>query len=374
MPPQLDSGRRLLYHAFPGPSRGVRGDHPGAPDLGVAQLDLMMRYGLLLTPETLRIPPNDDARNREPPTVEFRQARACLTLVESRAELWQETRFDEYGRPTSHVSLFGEFAVGIDPIRARELGAVPVIYFYSGGDAAHGRVSHEILFTLRELRSLAIALARLEAKAGIEGRDTLGTATLDALGYVLQGEPIVRKRVDAACPGPARVAVDLLDTDRRPAWNLVDMIDAMFDLFQTADSHSCPESLAYYHEREWRIAPLFSAGVRCRRLRAEIARGETELPPWVAELRARLRSLDGDFFTDEVLDDSAILHGTQDVAFFDFVEEVVCPAESAAAVGGLLQRYGNLCGVQRGDGPVVFVLSGRRRPGSLQVLSDGDGD
>ena len=189
MPPQLDSGRRLLYHAFPGPSRGVRGDHPEVPDLGVAQLDLMMRYGLLLTPETLRIPPNDDARNCEPPTVEFRQARACLTLVESRAELWQETRLDEYGRPTSHVSLFGEFAVGIDPIRARELGAVPVIYFYSGGDAAHGRVSHEILFTLRELRSLAIALARLEAKAGIEGRDTLGTATLDALGYVLQGEP-----------------------------------------------------------------------------------------------------------------------------------------------------------------------------------------
>ena len=358
---QLDPARRLLYHAFPGPSRGVRGEHPKGLDLGVAQLDLMMRYGLLLTPECLRIPPNDAARNREPPKVEFRQARACLTLVESREELWQETRLDEYGRPISHVRLFGEFAVGIDPIRARELGAVPVIYFYSGGDSAHGRVSHEILFTLRELRSLAIALARLEAKAGIEGRDTLATATLDALGYVLQGEPIVRERVDAAGPRSARTAVDLLDTDRRPAWNLVDMIDAMFDLFQTADSHSCPESLAYYHEREWRIAPLFTAGVRCRRLRVESASGEGELPPWVGELRARLRSLDSDFFTEQVLDDSAILHGTHDRTFFDFVEEIVCPAECAAGVAELLGRHGDLRGIQRGDGPVVFVLSGRRQ-------------
>ncbi len=354
---ELNPDRRLLFHAFPGPSRGARRERRGIVDLGIAQLDLMIRYGLLLTPERLTIPENAAAVNREPPKVEFRQARACLTLVESREELWRKTRLDEHGRPTSHVGLFGEFAVGIDPIRARELGAVPVIYFYSGGDSAHVRVSHEMLFTLRELRSLAIALARLEAKAGIEGRDTLDTATLDAVGYVLHGDPIVRERVDKADRRAARIAVDLLDTDRRPAWNLVDMIDGMFDLFQTADSRSCPESLAYYHEREWRIAPLFSSGVRCRRLKTETAAGENGLPPWVRELRARLRALDGDFFAEQVLDDSAILHGTRDRTFFDFVEEVVCPTEAAAGVSDLLGSHADLARVDRLGGPAVFVRS-----------------
>ena len=66
---------------------------------------------------------------------------------------------------------------------------MPVIYFNSGSDSAHARVSHEMLFTLRELRSLAIALARLEAKEGIEDRDTLDAPTLDAVGYVLEGSP-----------------------------------------------------------------------------------------------------------------------------------------------------------------------------------------
>ena len=354
---ELSPARRLLFHAFPGPSRGAQGERRETVELGIAQLDLMMRYGLLLTPEHLRIPENDAAVNREPPKTEFRQARACLTLVDNREELWRRTRLDEYGHPISHVELFGEFAVGIDPIRARELGAVPVIYFYSGGDSAHARVSHEILFTLRELRSLAIALARLEAKARIEDRDTLVTATLDAVGYVLEGEPIVRKRIEAVDRGTARSAVDLLDTDRRPAWNLVDMIDAMFDLFQTADSRSCPESLAYYHEREWRIAPLFSSGVRCRRMKTEIATGERDLPAWVRDFRTRLRALDGDFFSEQILDQCAILHGTRDRTFFDFVEEIVCPTEAAAGVADLLGTDADLVRVGRRNGPAVFVRS-----------------
>ena len=112
---------------------------------------------------------------------------------------------------------FGEFAVGIDPTRAREFGAAPVTYVYSGGDSAHARVSHEVLFSRGALRSLAIALARLEAKAGIEDRDTLDR---DAGRCRLRfgGKTIVREQVDAVDRRTTRAAVDLLDTDRRPAW------------------------------------------------------------------------------------------------------------------------------------------------------------
>lgn len=353
----LTSQRRLLYHAFPGASRSAGNEQRNTLHQGIMQIDLMMRYGLLLTPEILTIPLNKVAKNREAPKTKFCQARACFTLVENREELWLNKRLDEFGQSTSHVSLFGEFAVGLDPIRARECGALPVIYFYSGGDSAHKTVSQEILFTLRELRSLAIALARLEAKARIEGRDTLDAATLDAIGYVLAGDPVVRERIHATDQDAARAAVELLDTDRRPAWTLVDWIDAMFDLFQTADSSSSPESLAYYQEREWRITSLFSTGVRCRRLRLDKTSGERELPTWVPELRSKLRSLDSDFFTEEVLNESTILHGTQDRTFFDFIEEIVCPAEAAAGVANLLHTNEFRPVGRGGEGPVVFVRS-----------------
>lgn len=153
---------RRLFHAFPGASRrsSAKIGRREAVHQGIAQLELMMRYGLLLTPEPLEIPVNEAARfsDWEPPKTVFRQARACFTLVEDREELWLDRRLDEFGERTSHVSLFGEFAVGLDPIRARALGAVPVIYFYSGDGLIHTRVPHEVLFTLRELRSVAIAL------------------------------------------------------------------------------------------------------------------------------------------------------------------------------------------------------------------------
>ena len=313
--PALTAMRPLLYHAFPRPSGRSGIPRTALLSKGVSQITLMMRYGLLLTPEILTIPVNRAAKNRENPQTEFRQARACFTLVESRNELWLNKRLDAFGDATSHISLFGEFAVGIDPIRARELGALPVIYFYSGGESAHAAVSHEVLFTLRELRSLTIALARLEAMAGIADRDTLDAATLDAVGYILKGDPIVRERIEETSKQAACVAVKLLDTDRRPAWALVDWIDAILDLFQTADGRSTAGSLAYYREREWRIAPLFSAGVRCRRLRLDKASGEKELPAWVPKLRGELRLLDGGFFTEEVLNGSAVLYGTENRRF-----------------------------------------------------------
>ena len=133
------------------------------------------------------------------------------------------------------------------------------------------------------------------------------------------------------------------------------MIDATFDLLQTADSRSCPESLAYYHEREWRIAPVFSSGVRCRRMRTETATGETDLPSWVRELRARLRALDSDFFSEQVLDECAILDETRDRTFF--VEEIVCPTEAAASVADLLGSDADLVRIGRRNGPAVFVRS-----------------
>lgn len=326
----------LLYHSFPrGVEKGSR-----ANQQGIVQLAMMMEHGLLMTPEDLVIPQNRRAVNRESPKTKFRQTRACFTLA-TREELWRrDRRRASRGELESHSALFGEFAIGLDPVRARLLGAVPVIYFYS--DPSDTNLTHEILFYLRELRSLVIALARLEAKAAIPERDTLDAAALDAVGYLLEGDPVVEKRIGKVSASAARAAVDLLDTDRLPAWNLVDWIDATLDLFQTADSRTTLGSLAYYQQREWRIVRLFAPHLRCYRLSSDHTLDGIAAMDRAdqIQLRERLQYLNRDFFTDERLDDSAILIGTDRKPFFDFVQEIICPSTVALTVADLFESAG----------------------------------
>ena len=126
----------------------------------------MLEYGLVLTPETLTIPPNPRVSIGKPPRTRFTQTRACFTLAE-RDELWTEKKFLTDGEWKSHCDVFGQFAIGLTSESGRRLGAVPVMYFYPGpgNDGARLNMTHEALFVLRELRSLAIALAWLEALA-----------------------------------------------------------------------------------------------------------------------------------------------------------------------------------------------------------------
>lgn len=301
------------------------------------QLAMMMEHGLLMTPENLVIPKNERAKNHAAPKTEFRQTRACFTLVERDELLRVDKRRTRQGELQAHSNLFGRFAIGLDPIRARELGAVPAIYFYR--DLPNTNLTQEMLFRLRELRSLAIALARLEAKAKILGRDTLDVAALDKVGHLLEGEPVVEKRIAEVGTQAARAAVDLLDTDRVPAWNLVDWINILLKFFQTADSHATSGSLAYYQQKEWRIVQLFGPHVQCYRLGSDrTLDGEYAISDsdW-RQLRERLQYLNSDFFTDDRLEGSALLTGTEDEPFFDFIEEILCPSTVASRVASLLE-------------------------------------
>lgn len=327
----------LLYHCFP---RGTteRFGQLRSNQIGVEQIKTIKKYGLLLTPESFPIPENPLAAKHEgeSPKVEFLQARACFTLVEREELLMAKDGI-------SHFGLFGDFAIGLKPADARKLGAVPVFYVYDafGEDLENSRdinLTREILFNLRELRSVVIALARLEAKAKIPDRRTLDIATLDRIGYVLQGDPIVRRRIDQVDRRKAREAVDLLDTDRGPAWSLVDLIDITLNLFQTVDSKDSGGLLrqhAYYRQRD-----------RCQRLGSEFELDgiEAMTPDERRDLRKRLTDLNPGFFNESRLENSAILRGTSDrddskaTDFFEFVEEIICPSAVASYVKELDER------------------------------------
>lgn len=340
----------LLYHCFP---RGAaeRFGQLRSNQIGVDQLETIKKYGLLLTPESFSIPENQLAAKHkgESPKVEFLQARACFTLVER-----EELLMARDSETASHFKLFGDFAIGLKPADARKLGAVPVFYVYDafGENLENSRdvnLTREILFNLRELRSVMIALARLEAKAKIPDRDTLDVAMLDRIGYVLQGDPIVRGRIAQMDHRKAREVVDLLDTDRGPAWSLVDLIDITLNLFQTVDSKNSDGLLrqhAYYQQREWRIVRLFNPCLRCQRLGSDfdLDGPEAMTPDERRDLRKRLTELNPRFFNDSRLENSAILRGTRGrdgartTDFFEFVEEIICPSAVASYIKELDER------------------------------------
>ena len=322
-----DSPTVLLYHCFAPTDWGL--------ERGVRQLASILDNGLLLTPEELKIPPNPSAINREPPKTVFCQRRASLTLA-WRSELARPRVTDGAGAE-SHFDLFGDFGIGLRPVQARRLGAVPVIYYYRNDWSSN--VSFHLLYHLREIRSLLIAISRVEAKAELPDRQVVDELVLDKLGHSLQGDVVVRQRLEKLERRGARTIARLLDTDRVPAWCLIDAVDTVLDLFQVADDECSVDSHEYYQEREWRIVQLFGH-VDCFRLGPDrLFDGASSLSESDCQkFRRTLASLNPEFFNDETLDHSAILAGADGSPFVHFVEEVICPATAGTEVGEVLRR------------------------------------
>jgi hypothetical protein len=304
----------------------------------------MMNWGLLLTPEDLLIPPNPIERTRAGSSrrihqTEYPQCRACFTLAR-RDELWRPgARTDRHGNPSSHSELFGAFAIGLTPLQARRLGAVPVIYHYE--DDIEVNVTREVLMRLRDLRNLALVHAYLEAKAGVDGRDTRSVNELKDDGYDLVGEPEIEEAITSRTSAEARLVAKFFDTDRVPAWNLVDVIDTILHFFQTTDAKDAVGSLAYFQQREWRIGRLHGPHVRCYPLGPKRASNDTDdgsaMPAKERnELREALKKIDHQQFSPARLDRRAILMSSDDKPFFDHVAEMIIPLKAANLVYNML--------------------------------------
>ena len=350
---RLRAQHMLLYHCFPR-RRSCNCDYctlirdPTAA--GIAQLRTMAQCGLVLTPERLNIPPNPRATREEPddepPVTEFMQTRACFTLAH-RHELWTKTKFLTDGAWVSHCDIFGPFAIGLTPESARRLGAVPVMYYYPNQEKHANRLNmtHEALFLLRELRSLAIALAWLEAKAPSNSGqvDVWTTDTLKELGHVLTGEARVRGLIAKASPLDAENVAQLLETRRPAACNLVERLSILLAFFQSTDAPASEGATLhdYYEQREWRIAHVFGIHLRTSWLADKRC---ADYPATV--LRRRLQSINPCFFKSTCLEDSAVLRGLRQpdermrLSFFDFVKEVICPEDCEQPVRRFLEPLG----------------------------------
>lgn len=350
----------MLYHSFPRRSTEAQVKAFGYSstneiEFGLEILESILRFGILLTPERLEIPRNPVSARVDPPgPLSIVQRRACFTLLR-RDELLRlnvQGSDQEDGRRLGHTQTFGSFSIGVDPIEGRQLGIMPAFYYYKSKDFFSRRgwmntdlinfsPSSELLFRLAEIRALMVCIATFEALGAPDDRQVYRLGRMRSKGLKLHNERDVTRALLDLTPELAGVIHKCIDTDRVPAWNMIDWIDIILNMFQIADDKDRIGSLNYYQQREWRLPQYFSPLVECYAVFTDLVRQQ---PRWICQenlvtLREILmrHSAEQKFklFRDEIF----LLSGTDQRPFRSFIREIVVPHSAADRCEELVVRH-----------------------------------
>lgn len=343
-----------LFHAFRRPRH--RKDQDGKlirdpvteddREKGFKILELILNYGLLCTPEKFGLYPNYHTENKQKkellkakkPHEEFVQSRACFTLADTR-DLSQayELGFGKNKEYVTHTQLFGEFAIGLDPIEARELGILPTVYYYRH-DLGHPRnpmagLGWQIIERLDEARAVFSVLSYIESWDN-KGPDDLSYPSrerLKEMGILIRYQPEIEQELKELKTREAELILRLFDTDRVPAWNLVDFIQILLSLYQCTDSTIQDAPLAFFQQREWRLVHHMTKHLRWfglgrhKRYRnpreREFVKGINELKEFLGGLAGKKAAADTEWF----LSYCWVLAGTLNRDFRDYIHEIVVP-------------------------------------------------
>jgi hypothetical protein len=373
-----------LFHAFP---RRPRRTLPSGDDVrspvsdpgsrkGLDILRSILTHGLLCTPEKFKLYPNYNTENKEKqqfllnhqPHDEIIQSRSSFTLADA-LELSKEYELiqNQTRSYAAHTDLFGDFAIGLDPIEARALGIMPTVYYYRHDVettfARTAGLAPQIIERLDEIRSLFSVLSYIEAKANPDAEDVfLPPGQLRSLGIHVKHQKDIELALSKIKRRHAAFIFQLLNTDRVPAWNLVDFIEILLSLYQTADSTIEDAPLAFFQQKEWRLVHHRMEGLRWVGLgnhphyRDPLAK---EYEATVEAMRGFIRSAFNEKSQGHLewfLQNCWILLGTEEVHFRDFIREIVVPElfyDDAKAIVDSLPFIG--------DPPVITHLPPRWR-------------
>lgn len=266
-----------LFHLFPGWMAASRPDGlhldlarntDACIETGLALLDMILEHGMFLAPERIAIPSHPESERAREGTgdADIVQTRACFTLdtVEGVTRVPDFTGTFSNRERLSPVDLFGCFGIGLDPKDAEDLHITPCSYFSQRSNS----LSHALIYTLLEVKELLVQLSYVKAVAYPEEDESLGRGfalpwrKLADMEVTLTHQSAertarLRDRLDALSRDDAETIMNLIDTDRRPVWNLEQMIELMLGLLQSANSRT-GRLLAYYRQREWRILKMYS--------------------------------------------------------------------------------------------------------------------
>jgi hypothetical protein len=363
-----------LFHSFPRPPEKSTEDsaatslsHEERDELGFLILKSILKYGLVCTPERLKLYPDEQTSNpakldllREgKPDYLHVQSRFCTTLCDADELFKPKIRGlvpGPYGpvragkKPTSHAALFGPWSIAFETSAARHIGFVPTFYF--SPDDLMGRRFHglgapglglQIIHRLRELRELMIILAHIERSVRVGDHVLVDAATLKSLDLDLPLEPEIMENISRLSLKKRADLVKHFNTDRESAVNLVGFIDMMLSLFQETDSTIDGEQLAFYQQREWRLIHHWRLGVRWYSLghqppiRNPLAK---ERSTEIAHIRGVLERCSGRERSESYFASCWVLETIDEMRPLDFIGSIIVPNEQLPRVRCLLGEEG----------------------------------
>jgi len=304
---------RFFYHSFP---RRGRSTATGI-EKGCKILSLICEAGLLLAPEIVKwkYPHADGSPPREQETI---QRRICFT----------ELSPDELLR---HAEEFGHFALEFDIDTLKRMGAMPVFYIpqpiSEGGDGVTSLGSTLVVQStdamVLAMRFAGIQKMLAEAVDVNEGRFdcTFGFQNLKTFS------------LDVA---ETRKTLEAISYAITPAEMLEHSLSGLLSCFYPADNVKDNKALAYYRQREWRIAWNFAT------------RDEEVMRRPSSEVIERLLDIDAMFFgrdfptmsgTKRLAEEALVFPGIRDKKILQMVNRVVVPRAAMASARSILSRF-----------------------------------
>jgi hypothetical protein len=308
-----DKTKRFFYHSFPRRGRNTSGEI----DKGCQILSLICDIGLVLAPEVVpwSYPHADGTPPRQQQTI---QRRICFTEL-APSELKQ------------HAREFGHFALEFEVDVLKRMGAMPVFYIPQAADQdPNGLTSLGSTLVVQSIDAMILAM-RLARIKDILDNSPVG----DHLDCTFGFEKVKTFSLDVP---KTREAIEAFAYALTPPAMLEHALTGLLSCFYPADNLRDSKALAYYRQREWRIAWNFAI------------RGEEVMRRPSDEVGARLLAIDPDFFgrdfetpsgQSRLAREAWILPGLAGKRVIDMANRVVVPRAACTRVQAILTRAGS---------------------------------
>jgi hypothetical protein len=307
---QQPPAERFFYHSFPRRGRGAEGEI----EKGCKILSLIANLGLVMAPEVLKwsYPHADGSPPREQQTI---QRRVCFTELAPH-EL------------AEHAKFFGSFALEFKIDTLRSMGAMPVFYIPQTTDADDPDLtSLGSVLVVQTIDAMILAMRLAGIKKNLDDAPSVRQGRFDAIFGFQQP-----KTFSLDVP-ETRNAVEAFTYALTPPDMLEQALTGLLSCFYPADDVRNNETLAYYRQREWRIA--WNIAIRGQ----EILRRPSN------ELFDQLLKIDAEFFgrdfptpagTRRLAEESLVYPGIGGKRVIDMVNRVVVPKAALPSARSIL--------------------------------------
>jgi hypothetical protein len=305
--------QRYFYHSFPRRGRGTHGEI----EKGCKILSLICDAGLVLAPEVVKwnYPHADDTPPREQQTI---QRRVCFTEL-APSELIE------------HAQEFGHFALEFDVSVLKSMGAMPVFYIpqATGNGDGTGVTSLGSTLVVQSIDAMILAMRLAGIKRVLDEAPQVDQGRFNCtFGFQQQ----VTFNLDVP---ETRKTLEAFTYALTPPDMLEHALTGLLSCFYPADNLRTNDALAYYRQREWRIAWNFEMG------------GEEVMRRPSKELIDKLLEIDADFFgrdfptmsgTRRLADEAFVFPRIGGKRIIEMVNRVVVPRAAFTPANDLLAR------------------------------------